>query len=200
MTREVGGSIPSSIIKRSVTEERTCRCSWEIRCRILSLRRPRDESLFTSGWGTNGAFCSPTRRTSRRSARPSSARWPSSSPSSTSATSRSSALSVDPLDRHSGWSKDIEETQGTALNFPLIADPDRKVADLYDMIHPNAERHPDRALGVRHRPGQEGEAHDHLSGEHRPQLRRDPARDRLAAADREATRWRRRSTGSRAKT
>ncbi|MCA1608027.1 MAG: peroxiredoxin, partial [Acidobacteria bacterium] len=47
-------------------------------------------------------------------------------------------LSVDPLDSHAGWAKDIEETQGTALNFPVIADADRKVSDLYDMIHPNA--------------------------------------------------------------
>ena len=47
-------------------------------------------------------------------------------------------LSVDPLDSHKGWAGDIEETQGTALNFPLIADSDRKVSDLYDMIHPNA--------------------------------------------------------------
>ena len=47
-------------------------------------------------------------------------------------------LSVDPLDSHLGWEKDIEETQGTALNFPIIADADRKVSDLYDMIHPNA--------------------------------------------------------------
>src|SRR5829696_6387846 len=47
-------------------------------------------------------------------------------------------LSVDPLDSHAGWAKDIEETQGTALNFPVIADHDRKIADLYDMIHPNA--------------------------------------------------------------
>ena len=46
-------------------------------------------------------------------------------------------LSVDPLDSHKGWAKDIEETQGTALNFPIIADPDRTVAGLYDMIHPN---------------------------------------------------------------
>ena len=45
-------------------------------------------------------------------------------------------LSVDPLDSHRGWAGDIEETQGHALNFPLIADPDRKVAELYDMIHP----------------------------------------------------------------
>jgi alkyl hydroperoxide reductase subunit AhpC len=47
-------------------------------------------------------------------------------------------LSVDPLDSHIGWEKDIEETQGTAVNFPMIADSDRKVSDLYDMIHPNA--------------------------------------------------------------
>ena len=47
-------------------------------------------------------------------------------------------LSVDPVDSHLGWEKDIEETQGAAVNFPMIADPDRKVSDLYDMIHPNA--------------------------------------------------------------
>ncbi|MEQ9324989.1 MAG: peroxiredoxin [Polyangiaceae bacterium] len=47
-------------------------------------------------------------------------------------------LSVDSLEDHNGWASDIEETQGAALNFPLIADPERKVADLYDMIHPNA--------------------------------------------------------------
>ena len=47
-------------------------------------------------------------------------------------------LSVDPVSDHQAWKGDIEETQGAALNFPLIADPDRTVADLYDMIHPNA--------------------------------------------------------------
>lgn len=47
-------------------------------------------------------------------------------------------LSVDPIEDHRGWAGDIEETQGVPLNFPLIADPDHKVADLYDMIHPNA--------------------------------------------------------------
>jgi alkyl hydroperoxide reductase subunit AhpC len=48
-------------------------------------------------------------------------------------------LSVDPLGAHHEWSKDIEETQGIAPNFPMIADSDRKVSDLYDMIHPNAD-------------------------------------------------------------
>ncbi len=47
-------------------------------------------------------------------------------------------LSVDPLKDHEGWSADIAETQGTALNFPLIADADRSVSELYGMIHPNA--------------------------------------------------------------
>ena len=47
-------------------------------------------------------------------------------------------LSVDPLEDHNKWAGDIEETQGHKLNFPLLADSDRKVADLYDMIHPNA--------------------------------------------------------------
>ena len=47
-------------------------------------------------------------------------------------------LSVDPADSHAGWAKDIEETQGAKLNFPLLADADRKVSSLYGMIHPNA--------------------------------------------------------------
>jgi alkyl hydroperoxide reductase subunit AhpC len=47
-------------------------------------------------------------------------------------------LSVDPLEAHGKWSDDIRETQGAALNFPLIADADKKVANLYGMIHPNA--------------------------------------------------------------
>lgn len=47
-------------------------------------------------------------------------------------------LSVDPLDAHEKWAEDIAETQGYAPNFPLIADPERTVSGLYDMIHPNA--------------------------------------------------------------
>ena len=49
------------------------------------------------------------------------------------------ALSVDGLESHEGWINDINETQSTTVNFPLIADEDRKVATLYDMIHPNAD-------------------------------------------------------------
>lgn len=47
------------------------------------------------------------------------------------------ALSVDPLNEHLDWIKDIEETQNVEMNFPIIADEDRSVAELYDMIHPN---------------------------------------------------------------
>ena len=48
-------------------------------------------------------------------------------------------LSVDPLDSHRGWEADIAETQGSVVDFPMIADPDRKVATLYGMVHPEAD-------------------------------------------------------------
>jgi thioredoxin-dependent peroxiredoxin len=48
------------------------------------------------------------------------------------------AISVDPLDSHQTWIADINETQNTNVDFPLIADPDKSIANLYDMIHPNA--------------------------------------------------------------
>ncbi len=48
------------------------------------------------------------------------------------------AVSVDPLDKHLGWVKDINETQNVTVGFPIIADPERTVANLYGMIHPNA--------------------------------------------------------------
>ena len=47
-------------------------------------------------------------------------------------------LSVDPLDSHSRWAGDIKDVTGADLNFPLIADPDKSIANKYDMIHPNA--------------------------------------------------------------
>ena len=49
------------------------------------------------------------------------------------------AISVDPLDSHRGWISDINETQNANVSYPLIADPDQQVAELYDMIHPNAD-------------------------------------------------------------
>jgi thioredoxin-dependent peroxiredoxin len=59
------------------------------------------------------------------------------------------ALSVDPITDHRGWIKDINETQHTTVNFPIIADGDRKVSALYDMIHPNADsKHTVRSVFV----------------------------------------------------
>lgn len=49
------------------------------------------------------------------------------------------AVSVDPIESHKGWIKDINETQSCTMNFPVIADADRKVATAYDMIHPNVD-------------------------------------------------------------
>lgn len=49
------------------------------------------------------------------------------------------AVSVDSVEDHNGWIKDINETQSTEVDYPIVADSDRKVAELYDMIHPNAD-------------------------------------------------------------
>lgn len=48
------------------------------------------------------------------------------------------ALSVDPLDSHKEWIKDINETQNTSVDYPIVADPDKSIATMYDMLHPNA--------------------------------------------------------------
>jgi len=59
------------------------------------------------------------------------------------------AISVDSLEDHNGWVKDINETQNCNVNYPIIADPDKKVASLYDMIHPNAsETHTVRTVFI----------------------------------------------------
>src|SRR5881409_108831 len=94
------------------------------------------------------------------------------------------AVSVDDVKSHKGWIGDIEETQSCKMNFPIIGDPERKASNLYGMIHPKANDtltvrsvffiDPNKKVGD-----------DHLSGEHGAQLRRDPARPRLAPADRQ---------------
>lgn len=59
------------------------------------------------------------------------------------------AVSVDPLDSHQGWVKDINETQNTNVSYPIIADPDKKVAQMYGMIHPNeSETHTVRSVFI----------------------------------------------------
>ena len=116
-------------------------------------------------------------------------------------------LSADPVEDHKGWAKDIEETQGTAPNYPMIGDPELKVAKLYDMLpaeatpgqaHGGGER--DGAHGVRRRPGQEDQADAVLPDDHGAQFRRGGARASIRCSSRRSTRWRRRRTGSRART
>ncbi len=97
-------------------------------------------------------------------------------------------LSVDPSDAHEKWSADIEETQGAKVNFPMIADHDKKVADLYDMIHPNAsDTATVRSVFVIGR-RQKNQTLADLSGKHGQKFRRDSARDRFAAIDGETQR------------
>ena len=104
-------------------------------------------------------------------------------------------LSVDPVDKHSKWADDIAETQGHGAELPddrrlrlqrLEAVRDASRRDLGRPCRPHAGGQPDRAERLRHRPGQEGQADPRLSDDDRPELRRGAARDRLAAADREA--------------
>ena len=112
------------------------------------------------GWGI--LFSHP--RDFTRSARPSWATWRGSSPSSTSGTSRRRAL-IDPVESHKGWAKDIQETQGHAPNFPIVADPERKVANLYGMMHPAHDEVFTVRDGLRGRPQEEDPPDDHLSSD-----------------------------------
>ena len=77
------------------------------------------------------------------------------------------AVSVDPVASHKGWIGDIEETQDTKMNFPILADADRKVADALRHDPPRGERHAHGALGLRHRPEEEDPPDHHLPGQHR---------------------------------
>ena len=97
-----------------------------------------------------------------------------------------------PVDNHAKWSSDIEETQGHAPNYPMIGDADFDVSKLYGMLPADVsgdptERTPADNQTVRNvfvdRPGQEGQADPRVSDDHRPQLRRGAAGDRLAPAD-----------------
>ena len=98
------------------------------------------------------------------------------------------ALSVDPVESHKKWIEDINDTQKTKVNFPIIADADRKVSLLYDMIHPNASATQTvRSVFIIDPAKKVRLTHD-LPRVDRPQLRRDPAGDRLDPADRSTTR------------
>ena len=106
-------------------------------------------------------------------------------------------LSVDPVDKHAKWSEDIKETQGAAPNYPMIGDTDFNVSKLYDMLPASTSgdlrdahrrRQPDRPQRLHHRAGQEDQAGAGLSDDHGPQFPGNPARDRFAADDRQASR------------
>ena len=88
-------------------------------------------------------------------------------------------LSVDPVSSHGKWAADIEETQGHRVNYPMIGDPELKIAKLYDMLPADAGKYVRRSHGseqcdgshrVRDRTRQEDQADARLSDEHRPQF------------------------------
>ena len=94
------------------------------------------------------------------------------------------AVSVDPIDAHQGWAPDIGEVGGTALNFPIIADPDRTVSEAYDMIHPGeGDTSTVRSVFVID-PKNKVRPDPHLSEVCGPQLRRAGPRGRCAASHR----------------
>ena len=104
-------------------------------------------------------------------------------------------LSVDPVDRHAEWSKDIEETQGHAPDYPVIADSDFNVSKLYDMLPAETEGDPLQRTPADNQtvrnvfvigPDKKVKLVLDLPDDHGPQLRRGAAGDRLAPADREA--------------
>ena len=108
-------------------------------------------------------------------------------------------LSIDPVDDHKRWAKDIEETQGTAPNYPIIGDGDLNVAKLYDMIHPNAaggKRTAADNATVRSvfvvGPGQEGQAHADLPHDHRAATSTRCCASSTPSSSRPSTRSRRR--------
>ena len=106
--------------------------------RISPPTPPKARSSSTTSSGATGSCSSRTPRTSRPSARPSSATWRGSSPSSTSAGSRSSGSASTRSTRTRSGRRTSRRPKATRPNYPLVADPERKVADLYDMIHPKA--------------------------------------------------------------
>ena len=91
-----------------------------------------------SGLATPGPFCSRIRRILRPSAQQNWARWHGSSLSSNAGGVKVVGFSVDPVEKHEAWARDIEETQGAAVNYPIIGDPDLKISKLYGMLPAHA--------------------------------------------------------------
>ena len=97
-------------------------------------------------------------------------------------------LSVDSVSSHLAWIRDIEENLGVKIPFPVIADLDTKVAQLYGMIHPGASATTARARRLHHRSESRPARHGLLPADHRPQHAGVPARDRRLAGDRQIQR------------
>jgi len=94
------------------------------------------------------------------------------------------ALSVDSAASHNKWIPDINETQHTEVHFPILADEDRKVSTLYDMIHPNANATLTVSSVFIIDPSKKGSPDIDLSCQYRSQFQRNPACDRFSAIDR----------------
>lgn len=95
------------------------------------------------------------------------------------------AVSVDPLEKHEQWIGDINDTQKTTVNFPILADADKTVATLYDMIHPNALVNATVRSVFIIDPGTCDSRHADLPRQHRTQFQRNPARHRFTSAHRQ---------------
>ena len=103
-------------------------------------------------------------------------------------------ISIDTVEDHQRWKQDIKDVTGASVNYPMIGDNNLEVAKLYGMIHPNASGNAATRTAADNAtvrnvliigPDKKIKLIVILSDEHRPQLRRDPARDRLPAADRQ---------------
>jgi peroxiredoxin len=103
-------------------------------------------------------------------------------------------LSVDPVEMHEKWVADIKDTQGSAVNYPMIGDPDLMIAKLYGMLPAVAtgtsdgRRQPDRPERLHHRSGQEDQTDPDLPNDHGAQFRRGAAGNRFDATHRQASR------------
>jgi len=148
-----------------------------------------------------GPFCFRTPRTLRRSAPPSWATWRGLAPEFAKRNCKVIGLKRRPGEQPRKWAADIEETQGHKVNYPMIGDPELKIAKLYDMLPADRRDHFRRPHGSQqcHRPhrvhrgsGQENQADAELPDEHRPQLRRSCCACSIRCNSRRSTRSRRR--------
>ena len=105
---------------------------------IFTPRPRKAPSTSTNGSATAGRSCSRTRKTLLPFAPPNSATWPGLQPEFAKRNCKIIGLSVDPVSSHGKWAADIEETQGHKVNYPMIGDPELKVAKLYDMLPADA--------------------------------------------------------------